>query len=96
MIANLKSEPVCKIKWQDELEITINDLQWKQVFTMPAKITIDSSIRIFKYKIVHRILPCNKLLNLYKIKEYDKCDRCPTEIETLQHMFHICPAICAI
>ena len=54
-------------------------------FTLTNKITLDAQLRTFQYKIIHRI-------NYYAHTRLDKwCDKCYNIIETLEHLFHLCP-----
>ncbi|KAH3754621.1 hypothetical protein DPMN_189301 [Dreissena polymorpha] len=39
-----------------------HELNWKHVFTMPYKATIESTLRNFQYKYIHRIKATNKYL----------------------------------
>ena len=47
-------------------------------------------MRMFQYKIVHRILPTNKKLLQYNIKTSSICDYCGLEKESLIHLFCEC------
>jgi len=78
-----------KLKWENITgKININ---WKHVFTLTNKTTLDATLRTFQYKILHRVLPGNKLLFIYNIKNEPWCDHCNNVEETLEHLFHLCP-----
>ena len=51
-------------KWNQLLE---KELNWKQIYTLPFKATIDSMVRNFQYKFIHRIIPINKYLFACKL-----------------------------
>ena len=57
------------------------------------KTTIDTSLCSFQYKFLMRILPTNKRLFKYKIKETNLCDFCQSNIETTDHLFWECQHI---
>ena len=82
-----------KAKWNEILHVDINESQWTTIFTLPKYTTQDLQIRTFQYKIIHRILPSNKLLYVYQIKETPFCDHCGIIPEDLIHLFHQCPRI---
>ena len=82
-----------KSKWENIVGRQILDNNRRKIFTLPGKLTLSTPMRIFQYKIIHRILLTNKLLHIYKLRENSWCDICPNIIETLEHTFHSCPRI---
>ena len=77
-------------KWSTDLnqDLTIDKL--KESFNSLYKITISCYLRAFQFKFLHRILPTNRLLKLWQIKDSDTCSFCEQEIETLTHLFYNC------
>ena len=75
------------------LEQNIIEEQWCKFFTLTNKITLDAQLRTFQYKIIHRVLPTNKLICTYKVRTEPWCEKCYNIIETLEHLFHlhVCP-----
>ena len=65
----------------------------KQYVPPPGDIiTLDAQLRTFQYKIIiHRVFPTNKLLCTYKIRTEHWCDKCNNIVETLEHLFYLCP-----
>ena len=49
----------------------------------------DNRLKIFKWKLLHHILPCKQLLFQWKIKEDSKCDLCNVT-EDYKHFFLEC------
>ena len=88
-IEHSRSELTCKNKWQNALQVNISDIHWSNIFIAVNK-TADSKLRD-QYKIIHRILPTNRLLYLYKIKNSPFCDECTETEEDLIHLFYSCP-----
>ena len=66
----------------------IKDFDWKHAYLLPRRVTVDTKLRIFQYKIVSNVLYLNeKLLDL---KRFPLCSFCQSENETLIHLFHGC------
>ncbi len=51
---------------------------------------IEKFSRDIMYKIVHRVLPVNRLMYYYGIYKVNKCSFCSEQIETLTHLFYEC------
>ena len=51
---------------------------------------MDINLRMFQYKILHRILPTNRKLKQYRIKDSDMCDFCGQESESSLYLFCEC------
>ena len=78
-------------KWQSLLRE--QEFNWKQIFIMPYKTTIDSTLRNFQYKYVHRIIATNKYLFKCNLSNTNLCDICSEHIETIEHLFWECKHI---
>ena len=61
-----------------------------KIYLLPFKATREIKLTMFQYKIIHRILPTNSLL--YKMKKVASpfCPFCPSEFQTLWHLFVNC------
>ncbi|KAH3892519.1 hypothetical protein DPMN_016637 [Dreissena polymorpha] len=57
---------------------------------MPYKATIESTLRKFQYKYIHRIIATNKYLFKCKLSNSNLCDFCGENIETIEHLFWEC------
>jgi len=77
-----------KEKWEQKLEIT--NLNLDNYFLILHKHLRDSYLKAFQYKILHRILPTNKLLFKMKLSNTSVCYFCNTYTETLEHFFWDC------
>lgn len=96
IIRNLAYEIKAKSKWEDSIALHIDPVEWQTIFKLPYFSTIDAQLRIFQYKIIHRILPTNSLLHKYNIRNNPWCDRCNGITENLEHLFHLCPYILSL
>ena len=59
-------------------------------FNLIIKSTISPKHRAFQFKLLHRILVTNKMLNEWKLKDSNSCTFCNLEPETLYHMLWGC------
>ena len=66
-------EPSCKCKWEEYFPLFKNaDITtWPRIFEMPFKITHETKLQSFQYRVIHRIIPCNKWLHMVNIKAND-------------------------
>ena len=59
---------------------------YKNIYTS----TTDNTLRNLQYKFVNRIIPTNKSLMKYNIKNNNTCDFCNMYVETIKHLFLEC------
>ena len=87
-----KSEavPAAVNKWN---KIYNSPLNWKKIFTKTRKTTLDTQLRWFQLRILHRILPTNKYLCMCRIVESACCSFCKQEEETISHLFWHCDIV---
>ena len=57
---------------------------------MPRRVTIDTKLRIFQYKILNNVLYLNEKLFKFKIVSSTLCSLCNSENETFIHLFYSC------
>jgi len=84
--------PSCIVKWSEDYPGFHNaheDL-WPNIFYNAFNTTQDTKLQTFQFKIIHRLIVCNKKLSDMKIKDDPKCDHCD-EIDDLLHFFLFCP-----
>ena len=58
-----------------------------KIYLLPFKATREIKLTMFQYKIIHRILPTNSLLHKMKKVASPSCPFCPSERQTLWHLF---------
>lgn len=63
---------------------------------LPFRITKDTKLRWFQYRVIHRILPTNPFLFKIKVVDSIKCSFCNFEDETYLHLFYECRYICKL
>ena len=68
----------------------LSEDDWKSVFWLPHKVSFESYIKAFQYKVLNSILFTNtKLCKIGYILD-DKFSFCKSELETLHHVFFYC------
>lgn len=65
---------------------------WISAYTLPYKTLRETKIQAFQFKVLHRLITCNKYLKNIKIKEDYTCISCP-ETDTLEHFLFLCPRV---
>ena len=66
------------------------DIDWKHVYHLPRRVTVDTNLRIFQYKILNKVVYLNEKLFSFKKISYPLCSFCQSENETPIHLFHGC------
>ncbi|KAK3093093.1 hypothetical protein FSP39_010992 [Pinctada imbricata] len=71
-------------------ELNINKSSISKAFEFIAKELVENKIKIFKWKLLHRIIPNQDLLHKWKISATNNCKYCG-EKEDYEHYFIKCP-----
>ena len=77
-------------KWENKLG-GLDQEKWSEIHRNIYTTTDDFKLRWLQFRILHRILPTNRLLHLYGIKDSDQCLRCQSHTEDILHLFWLCP-----
>ena len=85
-------KPQCTIKWAEHFPLfkNVENSIWERIYEMPYKVTRETKLQSFQFRIIHRIIPCNKWLYNISIKSTSKCNFCNEE-DDLLHYFLYCP-----
>ena len=86
------NEHSMKAKWQDELNIMIDEDMWKNIFYSCFKTVCNNTIIWFQTRLLYRILGTRTYLYKLHIGDSDRCIDCG-EIETIVHMFVECRTV---
>ena len=81
--------PTATFKWNR----IFPNLNWKTIFIKCFKTTIDTQLQWFQARIIHRILPTRRYLNMCKIVNSPQCLFCLNNEETLIHLFWECNVV---
>ena len=82
--------PTAMNSWQHEIQIGERGNQWNDIFRISNLANRDVNMKMFQYKILHRILATNNNLKQYGIVDSDLCDFCGLETESIIHIFCEC------
>ena len=83
--------PACITKWSEvypEFQGASDDL-WPNIFTLPFRILRETKIQTFQFKLVHRLITCQKKLFQMKITDNPNCNYCG-KLDDIQHFFLYC------
>ena len=67
-----------------------SNLDWKTIYLLPRITTVDTTIRVFQYKLLNNVLFLNKMLYRFGISQDSLCSFCSLEEETPMHIFYSC------
>lgn len=83
--------PTSQPKWDQAFENT--HLNWKQIYSIPAKCCQNTKMHWFQYRIIHRIIATNDLLMKMNIRQGNLCTFCNLEQEKIEHLFWHCNVV---
>ena len=63
---------------------------WKSIYLLPRRVTLDTNLRMFQYKLLNNVLYLNKMLFRFRKVDSPLCSNCNEEEETPLHLFHSC------
>ena len=62
----------------------------KSIYLIPRRVTLDTNLRIFQYKLLNNVLYLNNMLFRFRKVDSPLCLYCNEEEETPLHLFHSC------
>ena len=80
--------PTAQQKISDKYLDTI--INWKKVYSLPFRTTLDSKLREFQYKILNNIVFTNDKLFRFGLSHSPNCTFCNEEPESLEHLLSRC------
>ena len=90
LISTKYKEPQCKTKWAEYFPLfkKADDSVWTRIFEKPFKIARETNLQSFQYRVIHRIIPCNKWLHSITVKSSSLCDFCKNEDNLIHYFMH--------
>ena len=82
-------KPTAQRKWNIDLLLPETH-EWYKTYILPYKITRDTNIRWFQYRLIQRILSTNTFLYKIGFTQSNLCSFCNDATETLVHLFWEC------
>ena len=67
-----------------------SNLDWKAIYLLLRIATVDTTIRVFLYKLLNNVLFLNKMLYRFGISQDSLCSFCNLEEEIPMHIFYSC------
>ena len=89
LVRKRNHEPTAKMKHIENFPNLANFI-WSNIYMLPRKITQDSYLRVFQYKIPNNILYLNKKLHSFGKVNTPLCSFCESHDESLVHLFSEC------
>ena len=83
-------DPTAIDKWLDIYPFLENSTEWKKIYTLSYKVTKDTYLHSFQYKVLNRIINCNDKLFIWGKINSNKCHIC-NAADTIEHHFFLCP-----
>ncbi len=77
-------------RWLEHFDI--DDSDWQDIFRSPYIACRETKLQAMQYKIIHRIIPCNKWLFNQKINDSPNCIKC-SKIDDIIYNFIRCSGV---
>lgn len=94
LIRQKGTQPAAEARWLDlvtSFDPPLND-QWQWIYKLPYRTTRETKLQAFQFRLLHRIIPCNRYLSNIRIRQDDLCTHCGTQ-DNLQHFFFLCALV---
>ena len=92
LITKMYVKPTALSKWENIYSIDDND--WTAIFKQPYTCSRETKLQSFQYKVIHRIIPCNKWLFNLKVSQSPYCIKCTANaVDDINHFFIECSAL---
>ena len=85
VIERIQVSPTAQSKFNSVYNISCI-IDWKNIYLLPGRFTLDTRTRAFQYKILNRILYTNKILYKVNLVSSPVCTFCGDHEETLEHL----------
>ncbi len=91
LVDRINTKPSCIRKWTEVFPrfSEVDSIIWKRIFTMAFTICTETKIQALQYRLIHRIIPCNKWLCDITVKSSNICEYC-SNVDDLLHFFLYC------
>ena len=66
------------------------DIDWKSVYSLSFRTTLESKLREFQFKILNRIVFTNEKLFRFGMADSASCAFCQREVESIEHLLFSC------
>ena len=81
-------KPTCQLYFENLFRE--QDLNWKEIYLLLRKTSLDCYVKSFQYKVLNNVLYLNKKLFIFGKPSSPLCSFCKTADETIFHFFYEC------
>ena len=92
IIKTLHKEQKYTLRWTEEFDLEVNNAWWSRVNSI-VKLPMETRLRWFHYRIVHRIIATNTFLCKIGIVDSPLCTFCSILPESIIHLFWECRVV---
>ena len=85
--SKVKIIPTAQLKYSEKYNY---QLDWKEIYRIPFRVSVDSRSREFQFKVLHRYLATNKFLHKIGLVPSSLCTFCEREGESTEHLLIEC------
>ena len=89
-LAKKQTTPTAKDREELSAKYHHLTIDWKRVYLLSFRTTLETKLREFQFKILNRIVFTNEKLFRFDMAESDKCAFCQTEVESIEHLLFSC------
>ena len=90
LIKKVKQTKSSSSKWENQLDTVITSNDWYSICKRPFKVTTDTKLQWFQYRINNNIIATNTFLYKINIRSDELCSFCQKQVETIRHLFCQC------
>ena len=88
LISRLVTPPTAQLRYNESFDNIC--LEWKEIYSLPFKVALDTKSREFQYKVVNRYLVTDTFLKKIGKIDSSACSFCGVSDESLEHLFATC------
>ena len=89
-LAKKQTTPIAKDREKLSAKYHHLTIDWKRVYLLSFRTTLETKLREFQFKILNRIVFTNEKRFRFGMAEPDKCVCCQTEVESIEHLLFSC------
>ena len=82
-----------QVLWRLDLNVELEDPEWKKVLYVPIQTTLCTKLRYFEYKVLQRILVTNILRYKWGKVDTPNCTFCQANPENITHLLWECQIV---
>ena len=90
-VKNKQHPPPCIEKWKTVFA-GISHNEWPDIFTRAFKNVRETKIQSFQFRLIHRVITCNKRLYDMRMRDTPTCSYCD-QVDSISHFFIHCPQV---